>query len=251
LSRNRPHSRVSELGRERAAALVDWHPHNGQSTSWSYRSLSASFGFDHRSSVSTACGVTPGLNTSMGLSTCLPLVAAPDVAAEQVAGQEAAPREQAVPAERAPVAAVPRGRAPGGGAPVGPGPQEQEPGSRGRAASAVPVRSTGAVALAVSVPLGGPAVPVPAPEERGCPGEVASPCGEEPSQRRAGSPVSVRPAAPRPGSASRPSAGSPSAPTKDWGPFRAQCWPVWVRAFPAVGQPPAVCRRAPAKPWVR
>jgi hypothetical protein len=210
--------------------------------------------------------VTPEFNTPIPeLNTWVPLVVrAPGVAPEQVGEQEAAPPVRAVPAERAPVEAarlvraVPAERAPveaalGGRAPVGPGPQEQEPGSREaeRAVRVVPVRSAAAVALVVSVSLGGLAVPMAAPEGRDWPGEAASPRGEEPPQGWVGSPVSVRLAAPRRGSASQLSAGSPSAPRKDWGPFPAQCWPVWAPAFPAVGRPPAVCRRAPAKAWVR
>ena len=134
-----------------------------------------------------------------------------------------------------------------------PGPREQEPGSREpeRAARVVPVRSAAAVALAVSVSLGAPAVLIPAPADRDRSGEAPSPRGEEPPRYWVGSPVSVRPAVPRRGSASRPSAGSPSAPMKDRGAVAARCWPVWAQTFPAVGRSPAVCRRGPAKAWVR
>ncbi len=158
----------------------------------------------------------------------------PDVAQEQVAGQEAAPRARAVPVGR--VAPEPR-RAPaeqvfGGRAPVGPGPREQEPGSwePERRARVVAVRSAAAVAVAVSVSLGGLAVPIPAPAERDWSG-APSARGEEPPQGWVGSPVSVRLVAPRRGSASLSSAGSSSAPRRDWGPFPAQCWPVWAPAF--------------------
>jgi hypothetical protein len=171
---------------------------------------------------------------------------APDVAPEQVAGQDAALLAWAVPAEGAPVQ-----EALGGRAPVGPGPQERERGSREpeRAAPVVPVRSSAAAALAVSVSLDGLAVPMPASEERDWPVEAAGLRGEEPPQGWLGSPVSVRLAASRRGSERRPSAGSRSAPRTDWGPFPAQCWPVSAPAFPAVGRPPAVCRQAPAKAW--
>ena len=101
-------------------------------------------------------------------NTWVPLVMrAPDVAPEQVLGQLAAPLVPAVPAEGAPVE-----EALGERAPVGRGPQEREPGSREpeRAAPVVPVRSTAAVALAVSVSVGLLAVRMPAPEERDWPG---------------------------------------------------------------------------------
>ena len=174
----------------------------------------------------------------------VPLVRVPDVAQEQVAGLEAAPRARAVPVGRAaaerrlaPAAEVLGGRAPaaevfGGRAPVGPGPREQEAGSwePERRARVVAVRSAAAVAVAMSVSLGGLAVPIPAPAERDWSG-APSARGEEPPQGWVGSPVSVRLVAPRRGSASLSSAGSSSAPRRDWGPFPAQCWPVWAPAF--------------------
>ena len=190
-------------------------------------------------------GVAPEFNIPMPeLNTLAPLVMrAPDVAPEQ----GVAPLARAAPAEGAPVE-----EALGGRAPVGPGPQEWERGSREpeRAAPVDPVRSSAAAAaLAVSVSLGWHAVPMPVSEERDWPVEAAGPRGEEPPQGWLGSPVSVRLAAPRRGWERQPSA--PSAPRKDSGPFPAQCWPVSAPAFPAVGPPPAVCRRAPAKAWER
>ena len=192
------------------------------------------------------------------------MVRVPDVAQEQVGGREAAPRARAVPVGRAaaerrlaPAAEVLGGRAPaaevfGGRAPVGPGPREHEAGSREPecAARVVPVRSAAAEALAVSVSLGALAVLTPAPADRDRSG-ASSARGEGPPQGWVGSPVSVRLAAPCRGSASQSSAGSPSAPMKDRGAVAAQCWPVWAQTFPAVGRSPAVCRRAPAKGWVR
>ena len=192
-------------------------------------------------------------NTSE-LNTWVPLVRVPDVAQEQVAGQEAAPRARAVPVGRA--APEPR-LAPaeevlGGRAPVGPGPREQEPGSwePERRARVVPVRSAAAVASAVSVSLGGLAVPIPAPAELDWSG-APSARGEEPPQGWVGSRVPARPAVPPRGSASRPSAGSPLAPRKDRGAVAARCWLVWAQTFHAVGRSPAVCRRAPVTAWVR
>jgi hypothetical protein len=192
------------------------------------------------------------------------LVRVPDVAQEQIAGQEAAPRVRAVPVGRAALESRPApaeealgGRAPaeqvlGGQAPVGPGPGEQEPGpwEPERAVRVVPVRSAAAVALVVSVSLGGFAVPIQGPAELDWSG-APSAHGEERPQGWMGLPVTVRLAAPRRGSASHSSAGSPSGPRRDWGPFPAQCWPVCVPAFSAAGRPWAVCRREPAKASVR
>ena len=175
------------------------------------------------------------INTSE-LNTWVPLVRVLDAGQEQVAGHEGAPRVRVVPVGRAaaeprpaPAEQVPGGRAPaeqvlGGQAPVGPGPREQEPGSwePERRARVVAVRSAAAVAVAVSVSLGGLAVPIPAPAERDWSG-APSARGEEPPQGWVGSPVSVRLMAPRRGSASLSSAGSSSAPRRDWGPFPAQC----------------------------
>jgi len=195
----------------------------------------------------------PEFNTSV-VDTWVPLIVrVPDVALEQVAGREAAPRVRAVPVGRAAAARAPGQAARAGRAPAGPGPQEQEPETREleRAAPVVQVRSAAAVALAVSALLGVLAVPMPAPEGRDWLGQAPSPRGEEPPQGWVGSPVSVQLAAPRQGPASRPSAGSQSAPTKDWGQFAAHCWPVWAPAFPGGGRPWAVCRRAPVKAWVR
>jgi hypothetical protein len=191
-------------------------------------------------------------NTSV-VNTWAPLVPAPDVALEQVVRREAALRVRAVPVGRAAAARAPGQEAPAGRAPAGPGPQEQEPETweLEPAAPVVQVRSAAAVALAVSALLGVLAVPMPAPEGRDWLGEAPSPHGEEPPQGWVGSPVSVRLAAPRQGPASRPSAGSQSAPTKDWDRFAAHCWPVGAPAFPAGGLPWAVCKRAPVKAWVR
>ena len=111
----------------------------------------------------------------------MPLVRVPDAAQEQVAGQEQAPAEKVL----------------GGRAPVGPGPREQEPRSwePERRARVVPVRSAAAVALAVSVSLGGLAVPNPAPAELDWSG-APSARWAEPPQGWVGSPVSVRLASP-------------------------------------------------------
>lgn len=183
----------------------------------------------------------------------------PDVAPEPVAGQEAAPRVRAVPVGRAAAGRAPVEEALGGRAPVGSGlrqqergPWEQEPGSRapGRPARMVPVRSAAAVDVAASVALGRLAVPIPAPAERDY-FAVPNAGAAEPPQGRVGSPVSVRLAALSRGSASQSSAGWPPAPRTDWGLFPAQCWPVWARTCAGVGRASAVCRRAPAKAWVR
>ena len=109
-------------------------------------------------------GVENPINTSE-VNTWVPLVRVPDVAQEQVVGQDAAPRARAVPVGRAAAGRAPVEEVLGGRAPVGPGPREQEPGPREpeRAAPVVPGRSAAVVALAVSVSLGGFAVPIPAP----------------------------------------------------------------------------------------
>jgi len=192
----------------------------------------------------------------------VPLVRVLDAGQEQVAGHEGAPRVRVVPVGRAaaeprpaPAEQVPGGRAPaeqvlGGQAPVGPGPREQEPGSWKPecAARVVPVRPAAAVALAVLVSLGGRAVPIPAPAELDWSG-APSAREEEPPLGWVESLVSA--AAPRRCSASQTSAGSLSAPRRDRRPFPAQFRPVCAPAFSAVGRPSAVCRRAPAKAWVR
>ena len=190
------------------------------------------------------------------------VVRMPDVAQEQ----DVAPVVRAVPVgraagepRRAPAEEVLGGRVPaeqvlGGRAPVGPGRREREARSweSERAVRVLPVRSAAAVALAVSASASqsGLAVPNSAPAELDWSG-APSAHGEEPPQGWMGSPESVRPAGPRRGSASRSSAGSSSAPRSDWGPFPAHCQPVRALVSFAVGRPSAVCRRAPAKAWVR
>jgi hypothetical protein len=213
------------------------------------------------------------INTSE-LNTWAPLVRVPRAAQEQAAVQErAAVQEQAAVQEAAPrVLAVPIGLAAGepplapaeqvlgGQALAGPAPRQGAPRPWGRGpgpweperhAQVVPAPSPAAVALAAQMLLCGLAAQIPSPAEPDWPGEAPSLRGHESPQGRVESLVPVRLGAPQRGSASQRSAGSPCAPMKDQGPFSAVCWPVQTWAFPAVGRPWAVCRRAPAKAWVR